>query len=54
MRPTQAVTRPLSARVMQGAAGRYTRYPNKLHARGILTLKDHLVRPAPLSRCAPR
>ncbi|GJE94403.1 OsmC-domain-containing protein [Phanerochaete sordida] len=37
-----AVTRPLSARVMQGAAGRYTRYPNKLHARGILTLKDHL------------
>ena len=44
MRPTQAVFRPLTARVMEGAAGRYTRFPNKLHARGMITLKDHLVR----------
>ncbi|CAL1706722.1 unnamed protein product [Somion occarium] len=27
---------------MKGAAGRYTHYPNKLHQRTIITLKDHL------------
>lgn len=43
MHPTQALRRPLTARIMQGAAGRYTRFPNKLHSRGIITLKDHLV-----------
>ncbi|EKM54619.1 uncharacterized protein PHACADRAFT_258596 [Phanerochaete carnosa HHB-10118-sp] len=42
MRPTQAIARPLTTRIMQGAAGRYTRYPNKLHSRSIITLKDHL------------
>lgn len=46
MRPTQAIARPLSTRIMQGAAGRYTRFPNKLHSRSIITLKDHLVRSA--------
>lgn len=40
---TQALRRPLNARIMQGAAGRYTRLPNKIHSRGIITLKDHLV-----------
>lgn len=44
MRPTQAVARPLTRRIMQGAAGRYTVYPNRLHNRSIITLKDHLVR----------
>ncbi|KIP05578.1 hypothetical protein PHLGIDRAFT_91930 [Phlebiopsis gigantea 11061_1 CR5-6] len=42
MRPTQAVARPLTRRIMQGAAGRYTVYPNRLHNRSIITLKDHL------------
>lgn len=42
MHPTQAVARPLTARIMKGAAGRYTRFPNQMHARSIITLKDHL------------
>ena len=45
MHPTLAVARPMTTRIMQGAAGRYTRFPNKLHNRTIITLKDHLVRP---------
>lgn len=44
MHPTQAVARPLARRIMQGAAGRYTRFPNRLHSRSIITLKDHVVR----------
>jgi hypothetical protein len=44
MHPTLAVARPISTRIAQGAAGRYTRFPNKLHSRNLITLKDHLVR----------
>ncbi|KAI0074390.1 OsmC-like protein [Panus rudis PR-1116 ss-1] len=42
MYPSQVLLRPLTARVMKGAAGRYTRFPNPQHARGLLTLKDHV------------
>ena len=44
MHPAQVLRRPLTARVMKGAAGRYTQYPNRLHARGMILLKDHIVR----------
>ncbi len=44
MRPAQVVFGPLVARVMNGAAGRYTQFPNVLHRRNMITLKDHLVR----------
>ncbi|PSR79251.1 hypothetical protein PHLCEN_2v7109 [Hermanssonia centrifuga] len=42
MRPAQVVFGPLVARVMNGAAGRYTQFPNALHRRNMITLKDHL------------
>jgi len=44
MHPTQAALRPLTRRVMGGAGIRQVRSPNPNipHARGILTLKDHV------------
>ncbi|KAJ3555250.1 hypothetical protein NM688_g2682 [Phlebia brevispora] len=39
---SQVLRRPLTACVARGAAGRYVTFPNKLHARGIITLKDHV------------
>jgi len=42
MYPSRAALRPLTTRIMQGAAGRYTQYPNQLNHRSILTLKDHV------------
>ncbi|CAL1706720.1 unnamed protein product [Somion occarium] len=42
MHPAQVLRRPLTARVMKGAVGRYTHFPNKFHQRSIITLKDHV------------
>ncbi|KAI0786773.1 OsmC-like protein [Abortiporus biennis] len=44
MHPSRLLARPLSAgtRIMQGAAGRYTVFPNNLHGRGMLDIKDHI------------
>lgn len=44
MRPTAAAFRPLTHRITTGAAITHVHNPSVPQARGILTLKDHVVR----------